>query len=63
MTRIHRGLDEVVIAAMVGVIFIALAYVEGLAPHFGAAPPAPELRAYQGEPVVVLMQKLGGAAQ
>jgi hypothetical protein len=63
MTRVRQGLDEVVIAAVVGVIFIALAYVEGLSTHLGAPQPATAFQSSQGEPVVLLMERPAGAAR
>ena len=55
MARLRRTLDEVVIAVVVGMFFIALACVEGLrAPEAGLTTATTVLQLAPGDPVVLL---------
>jgi len=55
MAGVRRTLDEVVIAAVVGVLCIALACVEGLrVPELDPVRPASAQRGPAGDPVVLL---------
>ena len=55
MARVRRTLDEVVIAAVVGVLCIALACVEGLrVPEVNPARSASAYQVAPGDPVVLL---------
>ena len=58
MARLRRTVDEVVVAAVVGVLFIALAYVEGLRVHgVDVTSSRGELHALNGAPVVLLGER------
>ena len=60
MARVRRTLDEVVIAAVVGVLCIALACVEGLrVPEVNPSRSASAHQVPPGDPVVWLADSLG----
>jgi len=55
MARLRRTVDEVVIAAAVGVLFIALACVEGLrVPNAELIPSVTALQVAPGEPIALV---------